>query len=80
MSRQDVIVIASVSCIYGVGSPKEYEEFIITLSKNQKVNLKEFFKSLINIHYVRNDTVMSPGTFRVRGIQSMYFLYMMNIL
>ena len=67
MSRQDVIVIASVSCIYGVGSPKEYEELIITLSKNQKVNLKEFFKSLINIHYVRNDTVMSPGTFRVRG-------------
>ncbi len=67
MSRQDVIVIASVSCIYGVGSPKEYEELIITLSKNQKVNLKEFFKSLVNIHYVRNDTVMSPGTFRVRG-------------
>ncbi len=67
MSRQDVIVIASVSCIYGVGSPKEYEELIITLLKNQKVNLKEFFKSLINIHYVRNDTVMSPGTFRVRG-------------
>ncbi len=67
MSRKDVIVIASVSCIYGVGSPKEYEELIITLSKNQKVNLKEFFKSLVNIHYVRNDTVMSPGTFRVRG-------------
>ena len=67
MSRKDVIVIASVSCIYGVGSPKEYEQLIISLSKDQKINLKDFFKSLINIHYVRNDTVMSPGTFRVRG-------------
>ena len=67
MSRNDVIVIASVSCIYGVGSPKEYEELIISLSLNQKIKLKDFFKSLINIHYVRNDTVMSPGTFRVRG-------------
>ena len=67
MSRNDVIVIASVSCIYGVGSPKEYEQLIISLSRDQKINLKDFFKSLINIHYVRNDTVMSPGTFRVRG-------------
>jgi excinuclease ABC subunit B len=67
MSRNDVIIIASVSCIYGLGSPKEYSELIISLSLKQTVVLKELFKALINIHYVRNDTVMSPGTFRVRG-------------
>jgi len=67
MSRSDVIIIASVSCIYGVGSPKEYSELIISLKLKQKINLKEFFKSLVSIHYMRNDTVMSPGTFRVRG-------------
>ena len=67
MSRNDVIIIASVSCIYGVGSPKEYSELIITLKLNQILDLKGLFKSLVNIHYLRNDTVLSPGTFRVRG-------------
>jgi len=67
MSRNDVIIIASVSCIYGVGSPKEYSELIITLKLNQILDLKDLFKSLVNIHYLRNDTILSPGTFRVRG-------------
>ena len=67
MSRKDVIVIASVSCIYGVGSPKEYLDLLITIKKNQEIPPKELFKSLVNIHYIRNDMVLDAGIFRVRG-------------
>ena len=67
MSRSDVIIIASVSCIYGVGSPKEYAELLIPIKRNQEIVPKELFKSLVNIHYIRNDIVLDPGIFRVRG-------------
>ena len=67
MSRRDVIIIASVSCIYGVGSPKEYADLLITIKKNQEIPPKELFKALINIHYIRNDMVLDAGIFRVRG-------------
>ena len=67
MSRNDVIVIASVSCIYGVGSPKEYSKLLFSVEKNQEIDTKELFKSLVNIHYLRNDMVLEPGIFRVRG-------------
>jgi len=67
MSRKDVIIIASVSCIYGLGSPKEYAELILTVKLGDTILPKELFKSLVNIHYMRNDMVLSPGTFRVRG-------------
>ena len=67
MSRSDVIVIASVSCIYGVGSPKEYSELLFSINRNDCIDSKEFYKSLVNIHYLRNDLVLEPGTFRVRG-------------
>lgn len=67
VSRKDVIVIASVSCIYGVGSPKEYIDLLITVKKNQIINPKDLFKSLIDIHYLRNDIVLDGGIFRVRG-------------
>ena len=67
VSRKDVIVIASVSCIYGVGSPKEYIDLLITVKKNQIINPKDLFKSLIDIHYLRNDIVIDGGIFRVRG-------------
>ena len=67
MSRNDVIIIASVSCIYGVGSPKEYEQLLIPVLKNQIISPKELFKGLVNIHYLRNDIVLEPGLFRVRG-------------
>ena len=67
VSRKDVIVIASVSCIYGVGSPKEYIDLLITVKKNQIINPKDLFKSLIDIHYLRNDMVIDGGIFRVRG-------------
>ena len=67
VSRSDVIVIASVSCIYGVGSPKEYTDLLISVKKNQLIPTKELFKSLVNIHYIRNDLILEGGIFRVRG-------------
>ena len=67
MSRKDVIVIASVSCIYGVGSPKEYSKLLFTINKNDIIDSKDFYKSLVSIHYLRNDMVLEPGVFRVRG-------------
>ena len=67
VSREDVIVIASVSCIYGVGSPKEYTDLLIPINKNQIIVPKELFKSLVDIHYIRNDMVLEGGMFRVRG-------------
>ena len=67
VSRKDVIIIASVSCIYGIGSPKEYKNLLVRIAINEIVNLKTFFSSLVKIHYLRNDMVLQPGTFRVRG-------------
>ena len=67
VSRSDVIVIASVSCIYGVGSPKEYTDLLISVKKNQLIAPKELFKSLVDIHYIRNDLILEGGIFRVRG-------------
>ena len=67
MSRKDVIIIASVSSIYGLGSPSEYKKMLLKVSKGEVINMKEFFKSLVSIHYLRNDMVLQPGNFRVRG-------------
>ena len=67
VSRNDVIVIASVSCIYGVGSPKEYSDLLISVKKNKVIAPKELFKSLVDIHYIRNDMILEGGIFRVRG-------------
>ena len=67
MSRNDVIIIASVSSIYGIGSPDSYRDMLVKVKINQKLNLNSFFKELINIHYNRNDMVLEPGVFRSRG-------------
>ena len=67
LSRRDVIVVSSVSCIYGIGSPKEYQEKVVHIERTQKLNRREFFLSLIAIHYARNDAVLERGRFRVRG-------------
>jgi len=67
MSRNDVIIIASVSCIYGIGSPKSYSEMILDISVGDTIDRKRFFKELIAIHYIRNDQVLEPGRFRVLG-------------
>ena len=67
MSRQDVVIVASVSCIYGLGSPEEYREQLVFLEKGKKVLRDDILAGLINIYYERNDVDFRKGTFRVRG-------------
>ncbi len=65
--RKDVIVVASVSCIYGIGAPQDYADQIIFLRQGMQIPRKKLLRDLIDIHYVRNDTEFSRGTFRARG-------------
>ena len=65
--RSDVIVVASVSCIYGIGAPQEYANQIIFIRKGEKVQRKKLLRNLIDIHFVRNDSNFTRGTFRARG-------------
>jgi len=65
--RRDVIVVASVSCIYGIGAPQEYANQILFLKKGEKIPRKKLLRNLIDIHYVRNDYEFTRGTFRARG-------------
>ena len=67
MAREDVIVVSSVSCIYGIGSPEEYNKGSVTISKGDFLNRRSFLSKLINIHYSRNDKVLERGNIRVRG-------------
>ena len=76
LSRKDVIVVSSVSCIYGIGSPDEYRDKVIELKRGVQLNRKDFLKKLVNIHYVRNDTVFERSSFRVRGdVIEIYLAY-----
>lgn len=65
--RKDVIVVASVSCIYGLGSPKEYQDMIVSLRPGMQKDRDQVLRELINIQYDRNDMDMDRGRFRVRG-------------
>lgn len=65
--RRDVIVVASVSCIYGIGAPDEYANQIIFVRKGEKLDKKKFLRQLVDIYYVRNDAEFGRGTFRARG-------------
>ncbi len=67
IERKDVIVVSSVSCIYGIGSPEDYKEQVIYIEKGKPIQRRELFKQFINIHYLRNDAVLERGNFRVRG-------------
>jgi len=67
LERQDVIVVASVSCIYGLGSPKDFSDLLLLLKNGMSVSRREILEKLINIHYTRNDIDFQRGTFRVRG-------------
>ncbi len=67
LERKDVIIVASVSCIYGLGSPKDYQDLVFKISKNEIVKRDDILGSLINIHYERNDIDFHRGCFRVRG-------------
>jgi len=65
--RRDVIVVASVSCIYGLGSPDEYRSRILVLKPGETVDQRGLLRKLVELHYDRNDTVLGRGRFRVRG-------------
>jgi len=67
MAREDVIVVSSVSCIYGIGSPEEYSKGTVSVKQGETLNRREFLSKLINIHYARNDQVLERGNVRVRG-------------
>ena len=67
MERDDVIVVSSVSCIYGLGSPEDYKDKVVYLKREDQLNRKAFLKNLVNIHYARNDTAFERSTFRVHG-------------
>jgi len=65
--RNDVIIVASVSCIYGIGAPEEYARQILFLKKGQTIERKKLLRNLIDIYYTRNDAEFNRGTFRARG-------------
>jgi len=67
VSRRDVIVVASVSCIYGLGSPKDYLEMMVRVALRSEVDRDEMLLKLVEIHYERNDFELARGRFRVRG-------------
>ncbi|MGH9340495.1 MAG: excinuclease ABC subunit UvrB [Acidobacteriota bacterium] len=65
--RRDCIIVASVSCIYGLGSPEAYYGMLLMLSEGQQINRQEILRKLVEIQYERNDFDLSRGTFRARG-------------
>ena len=67
LTRKDVIVVSSVSCIYGLGSPEDYERMILALEPGQKIPREELLARLVEIQYERNDAAPERGQFRVRG-------------
>jgi len=67
LERRDVIIVASVSCIYGLGAPDEYERLHVILNVGDRVDRDEVIRRLVDIHYARNDFSLERGTFRVRG-------------
>ncbi|MBN2601962.1 MAG: excinuclease ABC subunit UvrB [Candidatus Marinimicrobia bacterium] len=67
ISRKDVIVVASVSCIYGIGSPEEYSKYIVLIKKGDRIGIRSLFSRLVDIFYSRNNLSLERGTFRARG-------------
>ncbi|AVK98329.1 excinuclease ABC subunit UvrB [Lysinibacillus sphaericus] len=65
--RDDVIIIASVSCIYGLGSPEEYRELVVSIRTGMEIERNQLLRKLVDVQYERNDISFTRGTFRVRG-------------
>lgn len=65
--RDDVIIIASVSCIYGLGSPEEYRELVVSVRTGMEIERNQLLRKLVDVQYERNDVSFTRGTFRVRG-------------
>ncbi|MBN1406235.1 MAG: excinuclease ABC subunit UvrB [Calditrichaceae bacterium] len=67
LARNDVIVVASVSCIYGIGSPEDYKGMLVMVEKGEIINRQTFLTKLVDIQYTRNDFDFARGVFRIRG-------------
>ncbi|MBU4445518.1 excinuclease ABC subunit UvrB [bacterium] len=67
ISRKDIIVVASVSCIYGIGSPEEYSKYIVLIKRGDRLGIRTLFSRLVDIFYSRNNLSLERGTFRTRG-------------
>ncbi len=67
LSRKDVVIVASVSCIYGLGEPEEYRSFILSLKKGRLYPRRELLRQLVDMQYIRNDMSFTRGNFRLRG-------------
>src|SRR5947209_8698332 len=67
LERNDVLIVASVSCIYGLGSPEKYFEMLVFLERGARVDRDKLLRKLVEIQYARNDVDFHRGTFRVRG-------------
>ncbi|MFL6015911.1 MAG: DEAD/DEAH box helicase family protein, partial [Gaiellaceae bacterium] len=67
LSRRDTVIVASVSCIYGLGSPEEYEKKLVFLAVGEETDRDLVLRKLIDIQYARNDTLLGRGRFRVKG-------------
>src|SRR3954470_8155818 len=65
--RSDVLIVASVSCIYGLGNPEEYRELVVSLRMGMEIDRNQLLRRLVDIQYERNDLNFQRGTFRVRG-------------
>jgi excinuclease ABC subunit B len=67
MEREDVIIVSSVSCIYGLGDPREYRELMLMLEVGQRMERRDILQALVRVQYARNDAQFERGVFRVRG-------------
>jgi excinuclease ABC subunit B len=67
LTRRDVLIVASVSCIYGLGSPEYYARMVVPLEAGQRLSMEKLINRLVEVHYERNDVDFHRGTFRVRG-------------
>lgn len=67
LERRDVIIVASVSCIYGLGSPQDFRDLLLMLHTGEEYDRRELLRRLVDMHYTRNDVEFPRGTFRVRG-------------
>lgn len=67
LNREDVIIVASVSCIYGLGSPEDYKKMVLLVKQGEAIDREQILEKLIEIQYERNDYEPAPGRFRVRG-------------
>ncbi|MDD3927767.1 MAG: excinuclease ABC subunit UvrB, partial [bacterium] len=66
-TRRDVIIVASVSCIYGLGTPEDYADLVINIRPGEEIDRQKFIKRLVEVQYQRNDVALERGSFRVRG-------------